>query len=107
MFQVELGAEGLYQVSIGAMRLRLSELQESDNEARKIRVKGLKSDYEKVDGVLHYQGLPFVPEAIQTEFISRYHDDPLAGYFGIDKTRELVGRKYYWPSLRRDVESYV
>ena len=39
--------------------------------------------------------------------ISRYHDDLLAGYFGIDKTRELVGRKYYWPSLRRDVESYV
>ena len=39
--------------------------------------------------------------------ISRHHDDPLVGHFGIDKTRELVGRKYYWPSLRRDVESYV
>ena len=39
--------------------------------------------------------------------ISRHHNDPLAGHFGIDKTRELVGRKYYWPSLRRDVKSYV
>ena len=39
--------------------------------------------------------------------ISCHHNDPLAGHFGIDKTRELVGRKYYWPSLRRDVESYV
>ena len=39
--------------------------------------------------------------------ISRHHDDPLVGHFGIDKTRELIGRKYYWPSLRRDVESYV
>ena len=39
--------------------------------------------------------------------ISHHHNNPLAGHFGIDKTRELVGRKYYWPSLRRDVESYV
>ena len=39
--------------------------------------------------------------------ISRHHDDPLAGHFGIDKTRELVSRKYYWPSLRKDVENYV
>ena len=63
-FQAKLGTEGLYQVSIGAMRQRLSELQESDDEARKIRTEGLKNDYEEVDGVLHHQGLPFVPEAI-------------------------------------------
>ena len=89
------------------MRLRLSELQESDNEARKIRAEGLKNDYKEVDRVLHHQGLLFVPEAIQTELISRHHDDPLVGHFGIDKTRKLVGRKYYWPSLRKDVENYV
>ena len=46
------------------MRLRLSELQESDDEARKIRAERLKNDYEEVDGVLHHQGLPFVPKAI-------------------------------------------
>ena len=41
------------------------------------------------------------------ELISRHHDDPLAGHFGFDKTRELITRKYYWPSLRKDVEAYV
>ena len=46
------------------MRLRLSELQESDNEAQKIRVEGLKSNYEEVDGVLYHQELPFVQEVI-------------------------------------------
>ena len=106
-FWVKLGAEGPYQVIIGAIHLRLSELQESDYEAQKIRAEGLKNDYEEIDGVLHYQGLSFVPEAIQTELISQHHHDPLAGHFSIDKTRELVGRKYYWPGLRRDVESYV
>ena len=88
------------------MRLRLAELQESDEEARKIRVEDLNG-YEELDGVLYHQGLLFVPEAIRTKIISRHHDDPLAGHFGIDKTKDLVGRKYYWPSLQRDIEAYV
>ena len=39
--------------------------------------------------------------------ISRHHKDPLTGHFGIDRIRKLVGRKYYWPSLRKDVKNYV
>ena len=57
--------------------------------------------------MLHHQGLPFVPEAIRIKLISRHHDDPLAGYFGIKKTRKLLARKYYWPTPRYDVEAYV
>ena len=57
--------------------------------------------------MLDHQGLPFVPEIIWTELISRHHDNPLAGHFGINKTKELIDWKYYWPSLRKDVEAYV
>ncbi len=57
--------------------------------------------------MLHYQGLPYVPKVIRSELISRHYDDPLAGHFGIEKTRELIARKYYWPTLRRDVEAYI
>ena len=90
------------------MRLRFSELQENEEEAKLVRGgAGLPESWEDVKGVLQYQGLPYVPEIIRSEVISRHHNDSLARYFGIDKTRELVGRKYYWPSLRRDVESYV
>ena len=106
-FQAELGSEGPYPISIGAMRLRLSEMQELDDEAQKIRAERLKSNYEEVDEVLHHQGLPFVSEAIGIELISQHHDDPLVEHFGIEKTKEFVGRKYYWPSLRKDVKSYV
>ncbi len=57
--------------------------------------------------MLHYQGLLYVTKAIYSELISRHHDNPLAGHFGIEKTCELIARKYYWPMLRRDVEAYV
>ena len=39
--------------------------------------------------------------------ISCHHDNPLAGHFGINKTKDLVGRKYYWLSLRMDIETYI
>ena len=90
------------------MRLRLFELQEKDEETKRLRGSaGIPEDWEDVEGVLQYQRLPYVPEIIRSEVISRHHNDPLARHFGIDKTRKLVGRKYYWPSLRKDVENYV
>ena len=76
------------------MSLRLAELQEVDEEAQRIKAKGL-NEYKELDRVLYHQWLPFVPKAIQIEIISRHHDDPLAGHFGIDKTKDFIGRKYY------------
>ena len=76
------------------MRLQLAELQKLDEKARRIRAEGL-NEYEELDGILYYQGLPFIPEAIQTEIISRHHNDYLAGHFGIDKTKDLISQKYY------------
>ena len=65
MFQTKLAVEHPYRASIGGMRLRLAELQESDEEARKIRATGeLKEGWEDSDEVLHHQGLFFVPEII-------------------------------------------
>ena len=90
------------------MRLRLSELQENDEEAKLLReATGLSEGWEDVEGVLQYQRLLYVPEIIRSKVISHYHNVFLVGYFGIDKTKELVGREHYWSGLRRDVENYV
>ena len=86
------------------MRLKLQELQETDSKAQELRS---KEGYEKVEGVLHHQDLPFVPKAIQTKLITRHHDNPLAGHFGIKKTCEVLAQKYFWPSLGHNVEAYV
>ena len=90
------------------MRLRLSKLQKKNEEAKRLRgFADLPEDGEDVEGVLQYQRLPYVPEIIRSEVISRHHNDLVVGHFGINKTRELVDRKYYWPSLRKDVDNYV
>ncbi len=62
---------------------------------------------ENADGVLCHQGLLYVPKIVTIELISKYHDDLLASHFGIDKTRELIARKYYWLTLRKDVKAYA
>ena len=86
------------------MRLRLQELQETDSKAQEFRS---KKGYKEVKGVLHQQGLLFIPKTIQTKLITRHHDDFLAGHFGIKKTCKLLAQKYVWPSLRHNVETYV
>ena len=75
------------------MNLRLPKLQDNDKEAKVLRAGGLPEGWEEVEGVLQFQGLPYVPEIICSKVISCHHNDPLAGHFGIDKTGELVGRK--------------
>ena len=94
--------------SIGGMRLRLSELQENDDKVKLFRGSAdLPEGWKDVKGVLQYQGLQYVPKIIRSKVISRHHNNPLAEHFGVDKTRELVSRKYYWPSLRKDIKNYV
>ena len=68
------------------MRLRLVKLQAKYSQARKIRVEKLGENLEDSDGILHYQGLPYIPEIIKIELISRHHDDLLACHFGIVNT---------------------
>ncbi len=71
---------------MGGIRLQLPELHAVDQFAGTIKEQSLKDGLEQdADGVLHHQGLPYVPEVIKTELISMHHDDPLAGHFGIDK----------------------
>ena len=63
--RAELNEEKPHKASIGAMRLRLQELQETDSETQKIRATELQEGWEEVDGVLQHQGLPYVPEIIR------------------------------------------
>ena len=62
MFRHDLVVEGPYQASIRGIRLKLVELQAKDGQVQKIRVKKLGGNWEDSDGILHHQGLPYIPE---------------------------------------------
>ena len=36
-----------------------------------------------------------MPKIVHFELINRHYNDPLAGHFGDDKIKELIGWKYY------------
>ena len=35
------------------------------------------------------------------------HDNPLSGHFKLDATYNRIAEKYYWPSMRKDIQQYV
>ena len=54
-FWAELANKNLYKTIIGGMSLKLSELQESDPEAKKLKSKEqLPDSWEDIDRVLHH-----------------------------------------------------
>ena len=39
--------------------------------------------------------------------IHAHHDSPVYGHPGINKTNQLISRRYWWPNMRKDVMEYV
>ncbi len=67
--------------------------------------RGMKLD----DGLIYYNHRIYVPQdhALQGEIIAASHDHITAGHPGIEKTKELVLQEYWWPKMKKDIETYV
>ena len=90
------------------MRLRLQKLQDKNNQAQKDRIEQPENaNWHNVKDVPYHQGLSYIPKIIQIKLISKYYNNLLAGYFGIEKIYELVAQKYYWLLLYYDVKNYM
>ena len=66
------------------------------------------------DGRLFYKSrdndnLLYIPDSLELkqQLLHDYHDAPISGHLGRDKTLERIRRSYYWPGMKRDVEEYV
>ncbi len=51
------------------------------------------------DGLIYYDHRIYIPQnhALRGEIIAVFHDHITAGHPGIEKTKELVLREYWWP----------
>lgn len=78
--------------SIGAMRLRLPELQDDNMEVRDLQSKDLLEGQKDIKDLFHYEGLPYVLKIIRSELINCYYNDPLTGYFETQMNQELIVR---------------
>lgn len=106
--QCKLAHKEFYPARVGGLRLQLPELEEEDQKVQTIRVQDLIDGWEEnADRVLCHHGLPYIPEIVRTELISRHHNKLLTDNFGIEKTRELITRKYYRLTLNHNVETFV
>ncbi|KAL0860421.1 hypothetical protein ABMA27_009813 [Loxostege sticticalis] len=48
-----------------------------------------------------------VPQHEWANVLSTYHDNPLAGHYGSDKTYEAIAKRYYWTGMRKYIQAYV
>ncbi len=48
-----------------------------------------------------------IPEKLVPTVLRLVHDVPISGHPGQDKTLAIARKRYYWPTLRIDVESHV
>ena len=67
----------------------------------------MTNSYKEIVEIFYHQKLFFIPKAIQTELISHYYNNLLAGYFGIKKTYKLLAQKYYLPTFCHNVKAHV
>ena len=87
-----------------------------------VRVTRTAADYDLIDSVLYFRGYaPFgkghredrvikqlmVPLALQNELLQAYHDSPLGAHQGFDRTYQRLKQKYWWPSMAKDVKTYI
>jgi len=85
-----------------AVRLRANEttsIQKSDVEAWTLNSQEM----------IEYNRLLYVSEdfSVREELLKCHHDDLLVRHFDADKISELLGRKYYWKSMIKNVKEYI
>ncbi|KAF8748612.1 hypothetical protein RHS01_10695 [Rhizoctonia solani] len=81
--------------------------EDADNAPPSIR-KAYK-DYDWEEDLLWYQGKLVVPdsETLKERLLREFHDSPLAGHPGQQRTLELLSRNYWWPGMKSSAKEWV
>ncbi|QRW26408.1 Retrotransposable element Tf2 protein [Rhizoctonia solani] len=66
-------------------------------------------DHNWEEDLLWYQGKLVVPdiETLKEHFLKEFHDSPLAGHPGQQRTLELLGRNLWWPRMKSSAKEWV
>ncbi|KAF8713242.1 hypothetical protein RHS03_00737, partial [Rhizoctonia solani] len=66
-------------------------------------------DYNWEEDLLWYRRKLVVPdsEALKEQLFREFHDLPLTGHLGQQRTLELLGRNYWWPGMKSSAKEWV
>lgn len=59
------------------------------------------------DDTLYYKDRKVVKQNESDGILWIYHNDALAGHFGVNKTLQNIRQHYYWPYMDKDIKQYV
>jgi hypothetical protein len=48
-----------------------------------------------------------IDEESKKQILYEYHDAPLGGHRGMNKTYRAIKNKYSWPNMKREIENYI
>lgn len=69
----------------------------------------LGPDYSVKDGLLFFQNRIMVPESyeLKRDIFKMYHEVPIAGHGGLQKTYKAVSETFYWPKMQQEIEELI
>jgi hypothetical protein len=73
------------------------------------RIKPSDCTFVGPENMLIVHGRLYIPDHLnlRTRYIQEYHDTPLAGHQGTNRTFELLTRTVIWPKMWEDVSRYL
>ena len=82
-----------------------------DRKCKKMEKYGYKLPYRKdnTNDIIYYNDQIYIPKvpSIMNMILHEVHDSIIGGHVGMNKTLELVQRKYYWPKMYKYISTYI
>ena len=70
-----------------------------------------RNRYSAEDGLLYWHDTTSkrlcVPSTVRPVLLKEFHDAPISGHMGVDRTYNALSKEYYWPRMHHDVNVYV
>ena len=57
------------------------------------------------NGMMYFKNKVYVPQSLRERVMKENHDVPIAGHPGILRTEELIKRNYWWPDMKKVIET--
>ena len=114
--EIDFPREGLdvfrkTQLEDEELRKIINSFENNDEDVTRHTNRG----YIMIDGILYKynsdqdseNGQLVIPKSLRQDILKKFHNDPMAGHYGIKKTTNRIMSLFYWIGIRNDIEKYV